>query len=84
MRPWHFIVSFGLVSLFADMVYESARSTIGPSLATLGASSFLVQAISSAMRASMSSRAPSPGVGSMGRVASQRDGRAHHHGAVLR
>jgi len=42
MRPWHFIVSFGLVSLFADMVYEGARSIIGPYLATLGASALIV------------------------------------------
>ena len=42
MRPWHFIVSFGLVSLFADMVYEGARSIIGPYLATLGASAVIV------------------------------------------
>ena len=42
MRPWHFIVSFGLVSLFADMVYEDARSIIGPYLATLGASAVIV------------------------------------------
>ena len=42
MRPWHFIVSFGLVSLFADMVYEGARSIIGPYLATLGASALVV------------------------------------------
>lgn len=42
LRPWHFIVSFGLVSLFADMVYEGARSIIGPYLATLGASALVV------------------------------------------
>lgn len=42
MRPWHFIVSFGLVSLFADMVYEGAQSIIGPYLATLGASAVIV------------------------------------------
>ncbi|MET3808280.1 MFS family permease [Nakamurella sp. UYEF19] len=42
MRPWHFIVSFGLISLFADMVYEGARSIIGPYLATLGASAVVV------------------------------------------
>lgn len=42
LEPWHFIVSFGLVSLFADMVYEGARSIIGPYLATLGASALVV------------------------------------------
>jgi MFS family permease len=42
LRPWHFVLSFGLVSLFADMVYEGARSIIGPYLATLGASATVV------------------------------------------
>ncbi|GAA5209422.1 MFS transporter [Microbacterium kyungheense] len=42
LRPWHFIVAFGIVSLLADMVYEGARSIIGPYLATLGASAFVV------------------------------------------
>ncbi len=42
MRPWHFVLAFGVVSLLADMVYEGARSIIGPYLATLGASAFLV------------------------------------------
>ena len=42
LRPWRFIVSFGVVSLFADMVYEGARSIIGPYLATLGASALVV------------------------------------------
>jgi MFS family permease len=36
------VVCFGLVSLFADMVYEGARSIIGPYLATLGASAAVV------------------------------------------
>lgn len=31
------VVAFGLVSLFADVVYEGARSVLGPFLATLGA-----------------------------------------------
>lgn len=48
LRPWHFIVSFGVVSLFADMVYEGARSIIGPYLATLGASSLVVGVASGA------------------------------------
>jgi MFS family permease len=35
-----FIIALGLVSLFADMTYEGARSIIGPFLQTLGASGF--------------------------------------------
>ena len=42
MRPWHFVLVFGLVSLLADMVYEGARSIIGPYLATLGAGATVV------------------------------------------
>ena len=42
LRPWTFILAFGLVSLLADMVYEGARSIIGPYLATLGASATIV------------------------------------------
>jgi MFS family permease len=42
LRPWAFVLAFGFVSLFADMVYEGARSIIGPYLATLGASATLV------------------------------------------
>jgi MFS family permease len=42
LRPWHFVLMFGLVSLLADMVYEGARSIIGPYLATLGASATVV------------------------------------------
>ena len=45
LRPWSFVICFGLVSLFADMVYEGARSVIGPYLATLGASAALVGAV---------------------------------------
>src|SRR2546423_354632 len=32
LRPWHFVLAFGLVSLLADMVYEGARSVLGPLL----------------------------------------------------
>ncbi|MEP7036526.1 MAG: MFS transporter, partial [Actinomycetota bacterium] len=39
---WYFVLCFGLVSLFADMVYEGARSIIGPYLAFLGASAAVV------------------------------------------
>lgn len=38
----HFIVALGLISLFADVTYEGARSIIGPFLGTLGASAFAV------------------------------------------
>ncbi|SCL40989.1 Major Facilitator Superfamily protein [Micromonospora pallida] len=40
--PWRFVTVFGVVSLLSDMVYEGARSVIGPYLATLGASAALV------------------------------------------
>lgn len=42
ISPTRFVVGFGLVSGFADIVYEGARSIIGPYLATLGASAALV------------------------------------------
>ena len=48
MRPWRVVVLFGLVSLFADMVYEGARSVYGPLLATLGASAVVVGAVTGA------------------------------------
>jgi MFS family permease len=35
---WRFVVLVGVVSLFADMAYEGARSSSGPFLAQLGAS----------------------------------------------
>lgn len=41
-----FVVVFGVVSLFADFVYEGARSVVGPFLATLGASAGFVGVIS--------------------------------------
>ncbi len=37
-----FIVALGLISLFADVTYEGARSIIGPFLGSLGASAFIV------------------------------------------
>jgi hypothetical protein len=37
-----FIVLLGVVSLFADMTYEGARSVTGPYLAILGASATIV------------------------------------------
>lgn len=42
LAPWSFVLAFGVVSLLADMVYEGARSAIGPYLGTLGASATLV------------------------------------------
>ncbi|MDR3202174.1 MAG: hypothetical protein LBT54_03455, partial [Bifidobacteriaceae bacterium] len=48
LRPWGFVLGFGLVSLFADMVYEGARSIIGPYLATLGASATVVGVVAGA------------------------------------
>jgi MFS family permease len=39
---------FGLVSLFADMVYEGARSIYGPLLASLGASALVVGVVTGA------------------------------------
>lgn len=42
LRPWRFVLAFGVVSLLADMVYEGARSIIGPYLATLGATATVV------------------------------------------
>jgi MFS family permease len=42
ISPTRFIVGFGLVSALADVVYEGARSIIGPYLGTLGASAATV------------------------------------------
>jgi hypothetical protein len=40
-----FVVLFGVLSLFADFAYEGARSILGPFLATLGASGFVVGSV---------------------------------------
>lgn len=48
LGPWHFVIAFGIVSLLADMVYEGARSIIGPYLATLGASATVVGVVAGA------------------------------------
>lgn len=45
-RAVTFVVLLGLVSLFADMTYEGARSITGPFLATLGASGAVVGFVS--------------------------------------
>ncbi|WP_269858680.1 hypothetical protein [Streptomyces sp. RPT161] len=36
LPPWRFVVSFGVVSLLADFVYECARPVTGPLLGSLG------------------------------------------------
>lgn len=40
-----FILLFGVISLFADMTHEGARSVSGPFLATLGASGFVAATV---------------------------------------
>src|SRR4051812_29235467 len=44
-RAIAFIVCLGVVSLFADMTYEGARSIIGPFLGSLGASAATIGVI---------------------------------------
>ena len=46
--PWRTIVAFGLVSLFADMVYEGMRAVAGPFLGSLGASALTVGLVTGA------------------------------------
>lgn len=41
-RALHFVLLIGVMSFFADFVYEGARSVVGPFLAVLGASATLV------------------------------------------
>lgn len=48
ISAWRFIVWFGIVSLFADFVYEGARAVTGPFMAHLGASALLVGVITGA------------------------------------
>lgn len=48
ISAWRFIVWFGVVSLFADFVYEGARSVTGPFMAHLGASALLVGIVTGA------------------------------------
>jgi MFS family permease len=40
--PWRFVVTLGVVALFADMTYEGSRGIVGPYLAALGASGAIV------------------------------------------
>jgi MFS family permease len=42
LSAWRFVVWFGVVAMFADVVYEGARSITGPLLAHLGAGALLV------------------------------------------
>jgi MFS family permease len=44
-KALRFVISLGLVSLFADFTYEGGRSIIGPFLASLGASAFFAGAV---------------------------------------
>src|SRR5689334_21457380 len=46
--PWRTVVAFGLVSLFADMVYERMRAVAGPLLGSLGASALTVGLVTGA------------------------------------
>ncbi|MFL6161405.1 MAG: MFS transporter [Jatrophihabitantaceae bacterium] len=48
ISPLRFVVGFGIVSALADVVYEGARSVIGPYLGTLGASALVVGVITGA------------------------------------
>jgi len=48
ISPVRFIVGFGIVSALADVVYEGARSIIGPYLGSLGASAAVVGLITGA------------------------------------
>lgn len=47
-RAWRAIVLFGIVSLFADITYEGARSISGPFLEGLGASAAVVGIVAGA------------------------------------
>jgi hypothetical protein len=42
LGPMGFVLTFGIVSMLADVVYEGARSITGPFLATLGATAVMV------------------------------------------
>jgi MFS family permease len=44
-KALRFVISLGLVSLFADFTYEGSRSIVGPFLASLGASAFFAGAV---------------------------------------
>ncbi|MGN6088489.1 MAG: MFS transporter [Actinomycetales bacterium] len=42
LSAWRFVIGFGVVSMLADVVYEGARSVVGPYLGSLGASAAVV------------------------------------------
>ncbi|HEX7745301.1 MAG TPA: MFS transporter [Micromonosporaceae bacterium] len=42
LSAWRFVVTFGIVAMLADVVYEGARSITGPLLAHLGATALVV------------------------------------------
>lgn len=46
LSPYRFIVGFGVVSLFMDIVYQGALAVQGPLLASLGASAVVVGVVS--------------------------------------
>ncbi len=46
VAPFAFILSFGVVSMFMDVVYEAALSVQGPLLLSLGASALIVGVVS--------------------------------------
>ncbi len=46
IRPYAFIVSFGVVSMLMDIVYQGALAVQGPLLASLGATAFIVGLVS--------------------------------------
>ncbi|MCQ4044090.1 MFS transporter [Streptantibioticus rubrisoli] len=48
LRPWRFVVAFGVVSLLADFVYEGARSVTGPLLGSLGGSAVVIGVVTGA------------------------------------
>jgi MFS family permease len=48
ISPLRFVVGFGVVSALADVVYEGARSVIGPYLGSLGASALVVGLVTGA------------------------------------
>jgi MFS family permease len=47
-RAWQFVIALGLVSLFADVTYEGARSITGPYLGLLGAGAAVVGLVAGA------------------------------------
>ncbi len=52
LSPWRFIITFGVVSMLVDVVYEGARSVSGPFLGSLGAGAVLIGAVTAAGEAS--------------------------------